>query len=211
MYKVKDWPKFQHFKDRRPPWIKLYRDVLEDDDYFELPSEPAKYLMLLWLLASEDKTKQGYLPDIKKISFRLHMNQMRAEEILESLSHYIVKVDDIKPISEGYQSDSLEVETERETEVEKEEISIELHEKLFDVCGAVPSYSMIKQEVEKYTEAKIIAALDHQAGRATGKTVTYNYIKSILDNGGPKSGSRKPNSKPNKEPEYGEGGVFDLT
>ena len=35
-YRIKGWVKFQHFKDRRPPWIKLYRDILEDPDWHDL-------------------------------------------------------------------------------------------------------------------------------------------------------------------------------
>ena len=26
--RIKNWKKFQHFRDRKPPWIKLYRDLL---------------------------------------------------------------------------------------------------------------------------------------------------------------------------------------
>ena len=28
--RIKNWNRFQHFKDRKPPWIKLYRDILDD-------------------------------------------------------------------------------------------------------------------------------------------------------------------------------------
>jgi hypothetical protein len=40
-YRVKDWTKFQHFKDRRPPWIKLYRDILDNRD-IAMISRPGK-------------------------------------------------------------------------------------------------------------------------------------------------------------------------
>ena len=35
MNRIRNFDKFQHFKDRRPPWIKLYRDLLEDLDWHE--------------------------------------------------------------------------------------------------------------------------------------------------------------------------------
>jgi hypothetical protein len=28
--RIKNWAQFQHFKDRKPPWVKLYRDLLDD-------------------------------------------------------------------------------------------------------------------------------------------------------------------------------------
>jgi len=28
MLRVKNWGKFQHYKDRNPPWIKLHRGLL---------------------------------------------------------------------------------------------------------------------------------------------------------------------------------------
>ncbi len=40
-YRIKGWVKFQHFKDRRPPWIKLYRDILEDPDWHDLDGDTA--------------------------------------------------------------------------------------------------------------------------------------------------------------------------
>ena len=28
----KNWSQFQHYKGRRPPWIKLHRALLDEDD-----------------------------------------------------------------------------------------------------------------------------------------------------------------------------------
>ena len=32
VYRVKDWGRFQHYRDRRPPWIKLYVEVIDQYD-----------------------------------------------------------------------------------------------------------------------------------------------------------------------------------
>lgn len=66
--KVRNWRKFQHFKDRRPPWIKLHRDLLNDPDWHGLDGNDAKYLVMLWMIASEDETREGLLPDVGKIA-----------------------------------------------------------------------------------------------------------------------------------------------
>ena len=114
-YKIKNWSRFQHFKDRRPPWVKLYRDLLDDLDWFELDPLASKTLINLWLIASE---YDGCLPSLEILSFRLRLKKQEITKILNSLSHWMEQ-DDIKEISEGYQLDRPETETETETEKEK--------------------------------------------------------------------------------------------
>lgn len=50
----KNWAKFQHYKDRSPPWIKLHREILDDFDYACLPLASKALAPLLWLLSAED-------------------------------------------------------------------------------------------------------------------------------------------------------------
>jgi len=115
--KIKNWNKFQHFKDRKPPWVKLYRDVLDDIEWYELDPLASKVLVMCWLIASEDG---GNLPSAKTLAFRLRMTEKQTIDCLNKLSHWLEQ-DDINTISERYQSDSLETEreTEKETETEK--------------------------------------------------------------------------------------------
>ena len=51
--RVVNWDTFQHYRKRHPPWIKVYRRVLDDMDYLELDDMAARLLFELWLLASE--------------------------------------------------------------------------------------------------------------------------------------------------------------
>lgn len=117
--KIKNWSKFQHFKDRRPPWVKLYRDLLDDPDWHELDAEAAKILVSLWLLASEDETQEGTLPDAKRIAFRLRLPVAKVNQALTKLEHWLYH-SDINAISTRYQDDTPETETETETKKEKE-------------------------------------------------------------------------------------------
>jgi hypothetical protein len=112
--KIRNWSKFQHFKDRKPPWVKLYRDVLDDMEWYELDPLASKVLVMCWLIASED---DGCLPNSKTLAFRLRMTEKQTIDCLNKLSHWLEQ-DDINAISEQYQTDSLE--TERETETKKE-------------------------------------------------------------------------------------------
>jgi len=112
--RIKNWTKFQHFKDRRPPWVKLYRDILDDLEWHELDPLAAKVLVMLWLIASEN---EGRIPDNKTLAFRLRLTELKTKEIIIKLSHWLEQ-DDINKISKGYQVDLPERETETELETE---------------------------------------------------------------------------------------------
>jgi hypothetical protein len=112
--RIKNWTKFQHFKDRRPPWVKLYRDILDDLEWHELDPLAAKVLVMLWLIASEN---EGQIPDNKTLAFRLRLTEVKTKEIIIKLSHWLEQ-DDINKISKGYQVDLPETETETEREIE---------------------------------------------------------------------------------------------
>ena len=54
---VKNFAKFQHYKDRAPPWIKLYNEVLDDYEFGQLPDASKAHLIAIWLLASRYDNK----------------------------------------------------------------------------------------------------------------------------------------------------------
>ena len=110
--RIKNWKKFQHFRDRKPPWIKLYRDLLDDREWHNLEPKASKMLVMLWLLASEN---DGELPDHETIAFRLRLSVQQVKHDISKLSQWLEQ-SDIKVISSGYQGDPLETETETEGE-----------------------------------------------------------------------------------------------
>lgn len=112
--KIKNWHDFQHFKPgtRSMVWVKLYRKLLDDPDWHDLEPVHAKGLVNLWLLASES---DGYLPDIRKISFRLRLSESEVKRLISALNHWLINDDD-SLISDGYQNDALDKEEEEEKE-----------------------------------------------------------------------------------------------
>ncbi len=56
-FSVTNFEKFQHYRDRAPPWIKLYHDVLDDYRFARLPDAAKAHLMGIWLLASRTDNK----------------------------------------------------------------------------------------------------------------------------------------------------------
>lgn len=114
--RIKNWEKFQHFKDRRPPWVKLYRDLLDDMEWHQLEPRAAKVLVMLWLIASEN---DGFLPETKELAFRLRTSEVDAQEQLGLLSHWLVQAD-INLISKRYQDDALEKEEREKRERDRQ-------------------------------------------------------------------------------------------
>jgi hypothetical protein len=84
--KVKSWETFQHYKNRRPPWIKLYRELLDDPQFHALSGDAAKALIMFWLIASEN---DGYLPAIDVLAFRLRVDSKLLDKVIPELKHYL--------------------------------------------------------------------------------------------------------------------------
>lgn len=81
---VKNWRRFQHYKERRPPWIKLHRELLDDFEFLRLPLASQALAPRLWLLASE--SEDGAIShDPEKLAFRLHCTQAESIEAVRSM------------------------------------------------------------------------------------------------------------------------------
>ena len=55
---IKNWKRFQNYKFRNPPWIRVYGDLLDAEQcpwYRGLSDSAARFLLELWLLARRDK------------------------------------------------------------------------------------------------------------------------------------------------------------
>ena len=120
MIKIKNWQRFQHYTNRKPSWIKLYRDLLDDPEWAALDGNTAKILVMLWLLAAEGEN--GGLPDNETIAFRLRKSTKDINAAISKLCHWLVQ-DASNPLAAGYQDASLE--REREKEKEREEIRLQ--------------------------------------------------------------------------------------
>jgi 5-methylcytosine-specific restriction endonuclease McrA len=83
-FRIKNWAKFQHFKDRRPPWVKLHRELLDDQGFNELAPMSCKVLVLLWLIASE--SLEGHITsDSEKLAFRLRLPEKQVQSAIDDL------------------------------------------------------------------------------------------------------------------------------
>jgi len=92
--RVKNWARFQHYKHRRPPWIRLHRELLDDMTWHSLPLASKALAPMLWLLASE--TQEGLIEGASNVlAFRLRLASTDFEEALKPLiaSGWIIESD----------------------------------------------------------------------------------------------------------------------
>jgi len=114
----KNWGRFQHYKDRRPPWIKLYRTLLDDRVFMCLPVASKALAPLLWLVASDDENGeiQGELADL---AFRVRMTEAELSAALKPLISNGLFEDASIVLADRLQVATPETERETETETEK--------------------------------------------------------------------------------------------
>jgi hypothetical protein len=72
-FRVKNFEKFQHYRDRSPPWIKLYNELLDDYDFGLLPDASKMHLIAIWLLASRSGNKLPF--DAAWVSRRINATE----------------------------------------------------------------------------------------------------------------------------------------
>ena len=165
---IKNYTRFQHFKDRRPPWIKLYRELLDDRQWHDLPPECAKLLVECWLLASEQHVAGIITGDIEDIAFRLHRTAAEVWPLLQAVAVQgfidISSDDDINVISERYQDDAPETETEeRENKRRKRRV----YPKEFEVVWKIHSRGTKRTAHEEWR-------------RAVGEVITQEELVTAL-------------------------------
>lgn len=62
-YKIRNWSKYQHYKDRNPPWIKLHFELLASEDWVALSDASRVLAIASMLIASRN---DGYVPSDPK-------------------------------------------------------------------------------------------------------------------------------------------------
>lgn len=113
MFGIKNWTRFQHYKDRNPPWIKLHVEILASEDWVTL-DDASKLLMLVCMMIAAKH--DGCVPDnpayIRRVSYTAKLPNLKpliACGFLVPLADASTMLADARP----------EKETETETETEK--------------------------------------------------------------------------------------------
>ena len=125
---VPNLDKWQHYKDRCPPWIKLHREVLNDYKLACLQDASKAHLFAIWLLASQMDNK---IPlDADWIAKKINATEPVALNNLIEQGFIEVVQPDSKKIAARKQNALAETETETEAEAEAEAEVISEPEKI---------------------------------------------------------------------------------
>jgi hypothetical protein len=117
-FSVANFEKFQHYRDRAPPWIKLYNEILDDYAFAQLPDASKVHLILIWLLASR---ADNCLPfDSLWIAKRIGATEQ--VDLTRLLSGGFIEAHASGALASCLQLASPEREAEAETEGEAEKI-----------------------------------------------------------------------------------------
>lgn len=124
---VRKWEEFQHYTDRKPPWIKLHKTLLDDFEFHRLPVASKALAPCIWLLASESNDG-SVAHDSEMIAFRLRMSVKEVEAAIEPLvsAGFLTMLHDAStPLAEMEHdaSTTLALAHSRETETETEKNS----------------------------------------------------------------------------------------
>lgn len=116
IYRVYDWSKFQHYKDRSPPWVKLHKSLLDDIKYQSLPIASRALAPMLWLLASENM--EGTIDcEVRVLAFRLRCSEKEIKEGLIPLIQQGFLINDSNMLADCQHVAVPETETETETDI----------------------------------------------------------------------------------------------
>jgi hypothetical protein len=196
--RIKKWSNYQHYKTRNPPWIRLHKSIIDDPDWHDLDGQSAKALVMLWLLASEDKSMEGRLPCVRKVAFRLRMTENQINQAISKLSHWLehdaseVLADCLHdaPKSLSYtetETDNSETDTKRSygtfenvflSDSEFEKLGQRFNSNLDDKINTLSEYMRSKGKKYKDHYATILAWARRDPGTSSGddKTVDIGHM-----------------------------------
>jgi hypothetical protein len=119
-FHVKNFEKFQHYKDRSPPWIKLYNETLDDYEFGRLHDASKLHLIGIWLLASRSDNSLPY--DADWIGKRINATE-RVDLGALVASGFLVMDQPLQQVEQDASAPQAERLTREETEESREEES----------------------------------------------------------------------------------------
>lgn len=136
--RIREWDKYQHYRDRNPPWVKLYRELLSSQSWVVLDDASRVLLVASILLAAEHANKipnnPAYIqrrcflhqrPDFSKLIEIGFLEVIEEED--SSLDASKLLASRSQPASNVLQNAIPETETETETYTQETEKEVTNH------------------------------------------------------------------------------------
>jgi hypothetical protein len=124
---VKNWGDFQHYKQRNPPWIKLYTRLTDDYEFSSLADASKLLAVYLWMFAAKHGNK---IPCDREWLRRVLPLKWTDENLKSLIQHGFIECTGdasimLAPCKQSAMPRRDREETETETETETEEPSVE--------------------------------------------------------------------------------------
>lgn len=174
-FSVKNFEKFQHYKDRSPPWIKLYNELLDDYDFGLLPDASKWHLVAIWLLAS--RTGNEIPLDPVWVQKRICASEVVDLTILKNAGFIEFNQARSKTLAKRKQSACPEREEETEAEKRKDIVGNVLFETFWTACpkktGRGAAEKAWAKAIQLASPETLTAAMRRYAQTQIGKDPAY--------------------------------------
>lgn len=174
---VKNWEKFQHYKDRNPPWIKLHFEILASEDWVML-ADASKLLMITCMMIAS--RNNGTIPNdpnyIKRVAYLDKLPNLtpliECGFLINPLADAITLQADARPETETYSTetevDTKEVSTKRARKKNSYPDEFESFWKIYPANAASKS-----EALKSYNRAISKGTAHEQIERGAGAYASY--------------------------------------
>lgn len=221
-YQLKNWRKWQHYKKRCPPWIRVYKDLLDDPLFMDMPESWRWRIVALGLLGS--RNMDGRIPN--QLSFvrqRIGAPKSFSFKPLVKMGWLVPASTTLAPCKQSAtpeaesEADSSEAESEKKTTKKKKSDSTQKH--IWGTDGRIRLDTVkrewlgiteddLKMWRESYPAVAIELTLSQAmswciADPVKGKKSNYarflsNWFKRTQDSGGTRGGATPGSTTPAK-------------
>jgi len=194
---IKNWEKFQHYKDRRPTWVKLLIEIIEefDDDglpkkFHKLP-DSAKLTFILLACLRANYNKHIPYPSDKWLKKRLGISTVNLQPLVDAGFIYIdtemiqddteLIQDSTKVLAPERERETYTKETERERETENS-IEFQLSSLLFELIRKrKPDYK--KPDLQSWAKhIDLMIRLDNRNPKRIREVIQWSQTDSFWQN-----------------------------
>lgn len=116
--RIREWSRFQHYKDRNPPWIKLHRELLSSRTWVELSDASRVLAIASMLLAAATDNKiplsAGYIRRVAYLNQEPDFTQLLITQFVEIIDDNGKVLADASKVYQMRQNAVPETETETE-------------------------------------------------------------------------------------------------
>jgi DNA-binding MarR family transcriptional regulator len=105
--KITEWERFQHYKKRNPPWVKLYASFLDDDDFDIMPD--ASKLLFFCLLSFASRRSNKIKLDFRWLQRKLPVTKPITVKTLQPLldAGFVARYQDASGLLAGDKHDAI--------------------------------------------------------------------------------------------------------